>query len=190
MSLRLSTVLAGSLLLAGCAVVPGLQPERERIGDFALEARFALRVAQADHPVQSSGGRLSWEHRGEQDRLLLANPIGIGLAEIDMRPGRSTLRLANGDTRESTEPESLIEEVTGQRLPVGRLAAWLLGRAGISGKLTHDPLGRPSRLDEAGWRIDYAYELDTPSAPPARLTLIDGQGIELKLRIEEWKEAP
>ncbi len=189
MSLRHRIALAGSLLLAGCATVPGLQPERERINDFALEARFALRVTQAERPAQSSGGRLSWEHRGNRDRLLLANPIGIGMAEIDMRPGRSTLRLANGEIRESDDPASLIEEVTGQRLPVGQLARWLLGRA-ASGQVTHDQFGRPARLDEAGWRVDYSYDLATASAAPARLTLSDGQGIELKLRIEEWKEAP
>ncbi len=183
-------MLAGSLLLAGCATAPGRQPERDRINDFALEARFALRVTQPERPAQSSGGRLSWEHRGDRDLLLLANPIGIGMAEIDMRPGRSTLRLASGEVRESDDPANLIEEVTGQRLPVGQLARWLLGRAAAFGRVTHDEFGRPARLDEAGWRIDYSYDLATTSATPARLTLSDGQGIELKLRIEEWKEAP
>lgn len=183
-------MLACSSLLAACATAPGPAPEREKIADFALEARFALRVARPDQPPQSQGGRLSWEHRGEHDRLLLANPIGIGVAEIDIRPERSTLRLANGERHESPDPEQLIETVTGQRLPVGRLTGWLLGRPSARGELRLDPLGRPAHLTDAGWQIDYDYELDTPTAAPSRLTLNDGQGIELKIRIEEWKETP
>ena len=43
---------------------------------------------------------------------------------------------------------------------------------------------------EAGWQIDYAYDDDAAAALPARLTLSRDQEIELRLRIEEWKENP
>lgn len=187
MTLHLATWLCLGATLAGCALSPPLLPERAHMQDFALSGRFALRVPEGG---QNSGGRMNWEHRGPQDRLLLASPIGVGVAEIEMRPGLSTLRLANGETQSSDDPEALIEAATGQRLPVARLSGWLLGRADADSTLRLDSTGRPLQLDEAGWRIDYAYDDEAPGALPARLTLDNHQGIILKLRIEEWKEAP
>jgi outer membrane lipoprotein LolB len=107
-----------------------------------------------------------------------------------MTPARSRLESADGQIHESGDPDTLIEEVTGQRLPIRRLPAWLLGRAAPGAPLGLDALKRPSSLREAGWQIDYAYDDDTPGALPAHLTLNRNGEIELRLRIEEWKEAP
>lgn len=186
---RTSLLLAGALLLAGCAATPvAVLPERDRIDAFALEARFALRLTPADQPAQSSGGRLTWEHRGDGDRILLASPLGVGLAEIESGPGGSRLRTADGKETASPDADALMEEVTGQRLPVTQLPAWLLGRPGRGARLERDAQGRPARLDEAGWRIDYAYDETAPGALPSRLTLSREKEIELRLRIEEWKD--
>lgn len=188
---HLLTSMCAGLLFAGCASLPTPSlPEREQVGNFALEARFALRAQIPGQPMQSAGGRLSWEHRGDSDRLLISNPLGYGLARIEMTPARSRLESADGQIRESGDPDALIEEVTGQRLPIRRLPAWLLGRAAPGAQIGHDPLARPSSLREAGWQIDYAYDDDAPGALPARLTLNRDGEIELRLRIEEWKEAP
>ena len=83
--------------------------------DFALEARFALRISRPDKAPESSGGRLDWQHKHGDNRILISNPLGIGLAEIDTSPTRSSLRTSDGQTRESTDPDALMEEVTGQR---------------------------------------------------------------------------
>lgn len=190
MSLRFVVLLAGSLL-AGCASVPpAALPGREQIREFALEARFALRITLPDQAAQSSGGRLSWEHRNGSDRVLVANPLGYGVAEIDTTPTLSRLRTANGEIHESADADGLMEEVTGQRLPITRLPAWLLGRSDGTAEISRDDHDRPARLREAGWQIDYAYDDETPTALPARLTLSRDGEIELRLRIEEWKENP
>lgn len=190
MSARLALLLAGGLL-AGCASVPPTAlPERGRIRDFALEARFALRVTLPDQAPQSSGGRLSWEHKNGGDRVLVSSPLGYGLAEITTTPTLSRLTTADGQVRESTDPDALMEEVTGQRLPVTRLPAWLLGRSGGAAQIMSDSRARPAQLREAGWQVDYAYDDDSATALPARLTLSRDGEIELRLRIEEWKDAP
>jgi len=186
----ITALLIGGLLTACASAPPSQLPAREQVRDFALEARFALRVTLPDQAAQSSGGRLSWTHKNGDDHVLISSPLGYGLAEIDTTSGLSRLRTADGKSLESADPDALMEEVTGQRLPVTRLPAWLLGRANASGQIVQDALNRPLRLREAGWQIDYAYEDETPSALPARLTLHRGDEIELRLRIEEWKETP
>lgn len=182
--------LASSLLTACATLPPPALPARSELRNFALESRFALRATLPGQAPQSSGGRLSWSHQGSHDRILLANPIGVGLAEIDATPLRSQLRTADGKEQESADPDALIEEATGLRLPVARLPAWLLGRAGGSAQITADPYGRPSRLHENGWQVDYFYEDASPHALPSRLTISRPGEIELKLRIEEWRETP
>jgi len=190
LKLRVALLLAVSLL-AGCASSPPVQlAHRDNIRDFALEGRFALRITLSGQAVQNSGGRLSWTHQNLSDRVLLSNPLGYGVAEIETTPEISRLRTADGKTSESSDPDSLIEEVTGQRLPVSRMPAWLLGRSGGKARIEVDALGRPARLTEDGWQVDYSFADDSPSALPARLTLTRDGEIELRLRIEEWKDAP
>ncbi len=190
MRLFFSALLA-TLLLTGCASTPRLPPPpRDQLENFALEARFALRVNAPGAASENSGGRLSWLQKNGRGRLLLSNPLGFALAEIESEPGRATLRAANGDIFESDNPDRLIEEMTGQRLPIQRLPDWLLGRAGSQSKISHDLSGRPQQLEEAGWKVDYHYDSDAADALPARLTISRGNDIELRLRLEEWSAVP
>ena len=178
-------------LLAGCASLPPPSPlDRDSMRDFSLEARFALRATLSGQPPQSSNGRLTWTHTGQRDRVLLASPLGYGLAEIDITPQRASLRTGDGQERESADPEELLTAATGLPLPVSRLPAWLLGRSGQSATVETDAVGRPGRLSEAGWQVSYAYDDERAAALPARLTIVRPGEIELKLRIEEWRETP
>lgn len=185
-----SGALLACALVAGCASVPRADlAARDQVGDFALAARFALRVTLADRSPESSGGRLDWEHRNGNDRILIANPLGVGVAEIESSPALSRLRTGDGQELESSDPDALIEAVTGQRLPVRQLPGWLLGR-GQQALIDNDAYGRPAFLSEAGWQIDYTYPDETPGALPERLTLTRDSTIELRLRIETWKTVP
>ena len=184
-------ILLAASWLTGCTTAPSRPlAARQQVVDFALEARFALRINLPGEAAQSSGGRLSWQQRNGSSRLLLSNPLGFGIAEIDSTPGQATLRTANGETRESDNPDQLLEAVTGQPLPVSRLPDWLLGRPSNPSQIQRDLLGRPQQLLEAGWQVDYSYDNEAADALPSVLKLNRNGEIELRLRIEEWKEAP
>ena len=189
--MKLLLLFLAASLASGCAGLPDSRTgKRDELRDFAIEGRFALRTSQPGQDARSSGGRLSWEHKNRNDRILLANPLGIGLAEIDITPGRASLRTADGKLSESDDPEALIETVTGEALPVSRLPGWLLGRPAAGGQLEVDAQGRPLRLREAGWLIDYRYDDGAPDALPSLLTIVRDGAIELKLRIENWQDRP
>ncbi len=190
MILRNALPLIGALL-AGCVSLP--QPHgisRDTVQDFAIEGRFALRAVVAGEAPRNGAGRLDWTHRQDSDRILLANPLGHTLAEIEVKPGRSQMRTSNGGLIESNDPDSLIEAVTGQRLPVTRMPRWLLGRGGPEAEIERDAHRRPVRLTESGWQITYVYDDTDPAALPSRLTLMRSDEIELKIRIETWKTQP
>lgn len=190
MKVRCAALFAGALL-AGCSSLPpAALPGRDQLRDFALEARFALRVTLPDQAPQSSGGRLSWTYINGDNKVLVSSPLGYGLAEIEATRGLSRLKTADGKTHESPDADALMEEVTGQRLPVTQMPAWLLGRPSGRAQIVNDAHNRPSRLREAGWQVDYGYEDETSTALPARVTLSRDGEIELRLRIEEWKDKP
>lgn len=191
--IRWLVLAVGGLLLAGCASAPLVReglPGRDVLRDFSIEARFSLKMERLGEPVQNGSGRLAWRHQNGSDQVFLANPLGTGLAEIDITPTLSRLRRANGEMREDADADALLLQVTGYALPVSRLASWLLGRAGPEASLTRDAFGRPRQLREAGWQIDYAYADDAPAALPYRLDINRANEVMLILRIEEWRDAP
>lgn len=188
---RAGLILCAGLLLGACSSLPPPPlVTRDSLRDFIMEARFALRLTHPEQPPQSAAGRLTWEHRQDGERILIASPLGYGLAEIETTPELAHLRTADGKTRSSADPDELMEAATGERLPVSRLPAWLLGQPGNGGQLQRDVKQRPQQLNEAGWQVDYAYDDESPTALPARVTLRRADEIELRLRIEEWRTAP
>ena len=189
---------AGALALAACATAPVVRPDlpaRANLRDFSLEARFALHLERPYEAPETASGRLSWQHRGGVDHILVANPLGQGLAEIERTAAGARLRTSDGRIREAADPAALLQETTGYPLPLGELPAWLLGRPTASGRLEADAQGRPRTLADAGWKIEYSYDSEAADALPARLTLrrdpsAELRSLELRLRIEEWQSNP
>ncbi|HZX33343.1 MAG TPA: lipoprotein insertase outer membrane protein LolB [Rhodocyclaceae bacterium] len=188
-----------ALALAGCATVappPVSQPERATLKDFSLEARFALRLERPyEAAPESASGRLSWQHRGATNHILVADPLGQGIAEIEQDGAGARLRTRDGRQYRAADAATLLKDATGYPLPLGELPAWLIGRPTASGQLRTDEQGRPLNLADAGWQIEYEYDSEAPAALPVRLTLRRGsspelRSLELRLRIEEWRSNP
>jgi outer membrane lipoprotein LolB len=183
---RLLSVAA--LLLTACAapalrVGDGMQP-RTAVRDFSLDARFSVTQAAERH-----SGRLSWQHRDGGDELQIASPFGQIVAEISVDRRRARLVAADQRVFEAADVQQLTEEVLGYRLPVNRLADWVLARrrdaAGVA--VAADAAGRPQAISDDGWQITYEYDQDGADALPSRLFATRPGGPELRLRIEEWR---
>jgi outer membrane lipoprotein LolB len=188
--LRGLSLLALSLPLAACTELPLLpghtpstasqaaQPDQ----DFTASGRFALR-----HEDGSAAGRFSWQRQGERDSILLSDPLGRGIAEIVRDPDSTRLTTADQRSLSAADADTLVHDALGYPLPVAGLSAWLTGRPAHperSKTLKDDAQGRPLRLSEDGWLIDYRYE---DNALPSRLTARWGEQIELRLIIEDWQ---
>ncbi|MEI7431042.1 MAG: lipoprotein insertase outer membrane protein LolB [Betaproteobacteria bacterium] len=173
-----------ALCLTGCAALPTspvLVPSRDSLADFSLEGRFSLR-----HEEKNSSGRLSWRHVGMNDEVLLSSPFGQGLAEIVSNERGARLTLSDGKVYEAADAETLTRRVLGFPIPLAQLTDWVRGRAG-AGKAERDAFGRLTHLHHEAWQIDYEYENTEAQAPPIRLVAINAGGIDLRLRIDEWR---
>lgn len=181
-------LLAGlwALFLGGCA---GLSPSpvhdaaltRDALEFFTLEARFALR-----HDARSYSGLLSWRHLPARDEMLLASPLGQGLAEIISDADGARLKGSDGKLHLAADVAALTEPLLGFPLPLERLSAWVRGRGSDAGRVQADAGGRPSTLAEDGWLITYTYADDNPQALPASLLVERQNVLELRLRIDDW----
>jgi outer membrane lipoprotein LolB len=181
---RLAGCLLLAALLSACAALPGApgeQPRRDALSDFSLDGRFSLRYEDKNY-----SGRLSWRHRGNDDELLLSSPFGQGLAEIFSAPQGAQLTLSDGKTYEAADAEKLTLQVLGYPLPLSRLTDWVRGRA-LGGELERDAFGRLLRLRHEAWKIDYDYADDDRQALPSRIFAESAGGIELRLRIDQWR---
>ena len=166
--------------------------EREEVRSFVMDARFSVRAepGSAQQEVQGVSGRLLWRHQPKSDHIVFSNPLGQGQAELHSAEGGATLRLASGEEKHARNAAALLQDVFTHPLPVTQIPFWLLGRAGKTGRLSRDGLGRPLLLTEEGWNIEYRYDDETAGALPSRLIVQHDGVFELRLRIEEWQIDP
>ena len=94
----------------------------------------------------------------------------------------------DGQTYAAATSELLTRQVLGYPLPLTQLADWVRGRASVAFDV--DDQGRPLRLRDDAWRIDYEYDSDDAQALPSRLVAQRSDGVELRLRIDEWIALP
>ena len=147
---------------------------------FALEARFSLRSEGKSYSC-----KLSRQHAGVDNVLLLLSPLGQGMAEIRTDAAGARLTMSDGKAYAAKDVEALTRQVLGYTLPVTQLTEWVQGGRGDD-VLRCDDSGRPLERREAAWHVSYAYEGDDPAALPTRIDVEQTGGIDLRLRVDEW----
>ncbi|MDX9994358.1 MAG: outer membrane lipoprotein LolB [Rhodocyclaceae bacterium] len=157
------------LVLAGCASQQPLPP-RPPLADitaFALNGRIAVRQGETRHYV-----KIDWRHAPAYDAILLATPLGQGVAEIERDAAGARLTLADQRRFVAEDWGTLTEQIFGFRLPLQASARWLLGEV----------------KDAEGWRIRVVErEADATDALPTVIEL-ERDDILVRLKIDEWSD--
>lgn len=168
-----------SVLLSACASVPSHEGLDE--GGFHVTGRVVVRYGD-----EAATGRVVWRHTRETDDLVIANPIGQGVAQIERRDDRYVLQTQDGERYEAADPEALTEQVLGWRLPLTGLPQWIGGQPmpGVPAQMESDG-GRIKALRQLGWRIEYQV-WDEASGLPKRLQL-SRDDLSIRLAIEAWR---
>ena len=187
---------AGLILLAGllnaCALIkpqPGQpnqaawearQAEYSQIEQWTVDARMATALF-------GWSGSLQWQQSGQQLRLNVAGPLGIGgfQAQGDLHHVQV---LTSDKQRLAGDPEVLYRDVVGWPFPLRNMRYWSRGLPVPDKPLQPeiDAQGRLSRLEQAGWQIRYteyrqygAWEL------PRRMQLDNGE-LTIRIVIDDW----
>ena len=109
-----------ALWLAGCAQPMPSAPVEEN----SWNGRIALQIdGQAS---QSFSAMFELRGTAQAGGLVLLSPFGNRIAQLDWKDGQAQL-VSGQDTRTSDSLDTLLQDVTGTRIPVTALFSWLKG---------------------------------------------------------------
>ncbi|GAB1408319.1 lipoprotein insertase outer membrane protein LolB [Thermomonas brevis] len=206
---RLSLLLP-ALLLAGCASVPTAPPpaapgdvaafaaaQRQREAALGLAAgdcgapawAMAGRVALSNGKDGGSG-RIDWSQGVGNAAVTLSAPVTRQSWTLRTGPAGAVLEGVPNGPLAGPDAQTLLRETTGWQIPVAALGCWLRGaRAGEAAgqaAIAYGADGRPARIEQGGWRIDYdAWGEHAGQPVPTRLNAQRGDD-RVRLIVDRW----
>lgn len=170
-----------ALWLAGCVTAPVTVPvSTEYSENWSLSGRLGIQTE-----TQSLSGQIEWQHAPASDVLVLATPLGQGMARIKRRAADVTLEIPDQPVRRAPDAETLTRDALGYSLPVSGLGWWIQAQRDPSrpADLVRDASGRVTQIRQDGWTIDYLQYTDRR---PRKLALTRDR-LELRLVIDSWR---
>lgn len=199
MQLRHVLVFSLIALLAGCAGMSSREAVQGKgdanqwrvnkeqlsgLDGWQINGKVGIRA-----PKDSGSGTLFWLQRQDYYDIRLSGPLGRGAARLTGRPGAVSLEVANQGRYDAPDPETLLKDQLGWKLPVSHLVWWVRGLPAPDSKsnLTLDGDSRLASLEQDGWQIEYlSYTQQNGFWLPERMKL-HGQDLDVTLVIKDWQ---
>ncbi len=190
--------LAG-LWLAGCTTptpVPSIEPEQAwqvhkqhlaQLQEWHLSGRLAIINGEEVWNLN-----VRWQQKGGHYEIFLAGPFGSGQIKLVGDDGGGViLRDAEQHVYFAEQPEELLYEHTGVRMPVTGLRYWILGLPdpgkNHSSEIRLDGSGRLAHLRQRGWKVEFReYTLVNNWQLPEKL-VITHDDLKVLLVVHEWR---
>ena len=133
-----------------------------------------------------------WRQMGDDYLLRLSGPFGGGL-QVASRSQRVEVKTADDRTFYTDDPEQVLFEQVGWRVPISGLRYWILGRVepNKSAKEVYiDVAGRLSRFKQSDWFVRYVEYQDVDEfAMPRKASLESGQ-VKASVLLTRWEFSP
>ncbi len=177
---------SGASLLSACISTPELPSDAASVN--AASVAWAARQQQlgavtgfvASGRVAITGGGLSgalrWQQDGDYFALRIVGPFGAGALALAGTPQRLSIKGKDIDLI-TDEPERVLAERTGWRLPLAALHWWLLGlpAPAPAASVVLDGAGRALQIQQGDWTLRYSdYAAETLPALPGRIQAVQG----------------
>lgn len=164
------------LLLSACASFPpAALPSGVPTADaFSLDGKIGV-VADG----RGFYANMRWQHRGGSDNIVLATPLGQGVAHIEQDASGVTLTTADGQVLTAPDGETLTQQALGWRLPLKGLPYWARGEAAPGG---FQALPEGNGIVQDGWTIEWERE---NGSLPNRITL-RRDNLQVRLAVTAW----
>ena len=182
------------MLLGACATTaetyPSWQARQSALSalrDWSVTGRLALTTEQEGWHVS-----LRWVQQGPAYRIDLLGPLGQGRVHIQGDAQAVSLQTADGRSLHATDPDQLLAQAVGVRLPLKGLLYWVRGLPDPNQRSTlmQDEQGRLSRLEQGGWIIDYLGYMPVANLElPKRIRAYQGE-LKVQVFINEWSLQP
>nr|VFJ53232.1 MAG: outer membrane lipoprotein LolB [Candidatus Kentron sp. DK]VFJ60310.1 MAG: outer membrane lipoprotein LolB [Candidatus Kentron sp. DK] len=198
---RYFIALAAAILLSGCSIIQELpwvggegsasgeqRKGIENVREWSATGRVAV---NADNEAWNV--RMHWEQEDENYRIRFNAPIGSGAADITGGPDGVTLRTTDNRTFSAADPESLLFDAMGWRIPLDGLRYWILGRPDPDAPTTRqevDTDGRIRQLEQSGWDIRYLGYRNVQGFDLPVWLMLENTRLSVRIRINMWTLSP
>ncbi|MCP5420567.1 MAG: outer membrane lipoprotein LolB [Gammaproteobacteria bacterium] len=185
------------LLLAGCAAPVAKPPAagpwlaRQEIlanlSDWDISGRIGIINAQ-----EGWHASLQWKQRGPVYAIDLLGPWGQGRVRIEGDAQSVRVRTADGQVRRASDPEQLLVDTLGMRIPLKGLFYWVRGLPDPDrpSELQGDEFGRLNHLQQDGWDISYSEYMTVGSTDlPAQIRARQDEW-QVRIAIKAWDLQP
>jgi outer membrane lipoprotein LolB len=190
-------LLGVAALLASCATVATVkksEPELERLWLTQQPGLAQLHAWNISGHLGIQTEKEGWHisFRWQQDdglyHIVLSNPLGQTAAELQGTPQGVTLLLANGRSIAASDPDQLVAQQLGWRVPIKGLYYWVRGLPIPDVAEVHglDQEGHMQWLKQSGWRISYRGYGDYLGKVLPTKIFIDNDDLKVRLMIDEW----
>lgn len=183
-------------------------PDVATVVSAAAEQAEALRVeALRAQPVWSfegrvavskgrngGSGRIDWQQQARRYVVSLSAPVTRQSWTLtgDSEQGGGRLEGLDGGPRQGPDAQQVLLEATGWQIPVNQLPEWVRGLTAegalAAGQVDRDAEGRPRRVRQGGWEVQYLdwYPAEaTRPALPRRIEAVNGDA-KVRLLVDGW----
>jgi len=186
--------------LSGCELLVISEPESTAVIDtdaawaahneklntleaWSIDGRISLRFEE-----EAWHATLLWQQIDQAYRIRLFGPFGAGAIELNGSP-QAVVLTQDGQQQHSQDPEQLLAQQLGYRVPINGLRYWAVGQKMPEkpAKIKLDALGRLENLEQDGWTIRYrSYVTVEGYSLPSKI-FMDNKGLDVRIVIDRWQ---
>lgn len=196
---KLITLCGLLILLAGCqsnsALVGGTGSAKvwqqhasqlKQLESWELQGKLGIRSS-----AQNASASLFWLQRQDYYDIRVSGPLGQGSARLQGHQGKSLL-IAEGQQRQASSPEQLMQQELGWSLPVSNLHWWVRGLPAPNQpyQLELGPDSLPQQLTQSGWTLHYARHQSHAGLQLPGTIRLQGPQLQATLVIKQWQPRP
>jgi len=193
-----------AIIFSGCSTLPPhkfvAEPKKKweqrkseisKINDWSFNGRVSIVNGHESWLLN-----MQWQFHSGEYRLDLSGPFGAGHAQL--RGSSSGVMLTDSDQNNfyASNPDRLLQEITGLRMPVQSLLYWMKGIPDLNIKKQQekiDAYGRLQKIKQNGWNVNFKQYSQVAGFFAARQTyelpekiFIDGHDVKVKIFVENW----
>lgn len=132
---------------------------------------------------------LNWRQDGDAYRIRLGGPLGQGGLELIGDSSGVTLKTADKKTYTADDPEQLLFETVGWRIPLSGLRYWILGRTEpqVPVDAIHiNTAGRVLMVEQSGWQVRYLRYNDFERMILPTKASLETDRLSAKVLVTRW----
>lgn len=148
--------------------------------------RGAMSIRQTN---RSDIVQITWQQNGNNYRINISGPLSVGAARLIGRPGHVVLEKSQQEKFTAKNPESLLQQQLGWRLPVSNLFYWVRGLPNpkLTAKTQYDQYGHLITLTQSNWQVHYQRFLRVKNIDLPSIMSLTNPKLKVKLVIKRWQ---